>query len=1028
MLSLRRAVFSVSPKGLTRNGSPSTLLSKTHSNSLRCRGGPILIPNARFATVKDTPWQLSSLSEPSPSLFQNVPEENEVLLSLSPSTYSENLDAWLRSDVRNMGAILGKSIQQHEGQGIFEKVEKLRHCAKQWRAASAGRDKDTEADANAAFDSMTTFVSSFTDDELYVVSRAFSHFLAIANAAEMHHRSRRVRADLIRGSSRDDETGDQKIRALRDAHDSCGRIFSDLLEKGVDKAAIHKTICSQKVEIVLTAHPTEVNRRTLLEKKKRVLKLLEQADLYRAMGASTPYQRKLVDDAMEREITNIWQTDEVSRFKPNPQTEAQLATLAIETVLWEAVPSFLRKLDATLKSDLGEEYGLPLDAAPIKFASWMGGDRDGNPNVTPQVTREVCLTNRLKATSLFISDLQKMYHRSSINICSAELRSKIDDTDAARRQPYRVYLAGVIDKLVRTEEWLTDSLTTVSAFESSERSNFTPQTKKNVYVSNKEFMDDIMLIHRSLEDTNNGVLADGLVTDVLRNISTFGLALCPLDVRQESDRHTEAMDCITRFLGLGSYSQWDESTRIIWLSQQLTSNRPLMRAGEWRLHPNFFPPTAVETLETFEMIAEQLEGSLGAYVISQATDASDVLAVLALQRDAGVKKPLRVVPLFETLDDLNGAAKTIDKLFSVQTYRGSINGKQEIMIGYSDSAKDAGRLAASWAQFKTQEQLVSVAQKHGIDLTFFHGKGGTVGRGGNPETFKAIMAHAPNTIRGQFRVTEQGEMIFKNFGVLSRAERTLDIFTAAVCAEQHIARASPTTEYRNLMEVLSEKSCEAYRSIVRGDPRFVPYFRSATPELELGSLMIGSRPAKRKASGGVESLRAIPWIFAWTQTRLNLPTWLGVGEALNDVLSQKKTADKIKLMYNDWGSFKTTIDLVEMVLAKSEPVIAKHYDDTLVHDEKAQELGAAIRSIHLMTEKSVLELTNHKKLGENNELLTKALAVRNPYVDALNILQVETLKRVRATDNTGDEKKKKLLMDALLTTITGISNGMGNTG
>ncbi len=393
--------------------------------------------------------------------------------------------------------------------------------------------------------------------------------------------------------------------------------------------------------------------------------------------------------------------------------------------------------------------------------------------MTPQVTREVCLTNRFKAATLFRRDLQEIYHRLAINNCSSELWTKIGDTDAAKREPYRVYLAGVIAKLSRTEDWIKESYDVVSSFESTERSNFRPPLNKDVYVSNQEFMEDIMVVHRSLEETGNEVIADGLLTDLLRNISSFGLALCPLDVRQESTRHTEAIDSITRFLGLGSYSQWDEKTRLTWLSQQLSSNRPLMRAGEWRLHPDFFPPFVVETLETFEMIADQLEGSLGAYVISQATHASDVLAVLVLQKDAGVKNPLRVVPLFETLDDLNGAAKTVDQLFSIQTYRGCINGKQEIMIGYSDSAKDAGRLAASWAQFKTQEQLVAVAEKHGINLTFFHGKGGTVGRGGNPETFKAIMAHAPNTIRGQFRVTEQGEMIFKNFGVIDRAERTL---------------------------------------------------------------------------------------------------------------------------------------------------------------------------------------------------------------------------------------------------------------
>jgi phosphoenolpyruvate carboxylase len=377
MLSFRRALTSASSTRYLKGGCSSLLHEKSTSAIAGLRGcvRSIRLPKSKvhFSTLKDAPWQLSSLSEPSPSLFQHVPDENGAFTPLHSTSYNENIDSWLRSDVRNMGALLGKIILQHEGQVIFEKVEKLRHCAKQWRAASAGRDKSMEAEANASFETMKSYVSTFTNEELYVVSRAFSHFLAVCNAAEMHHRSRRVKADLIRGVT--SGANDSKVGALRDSHDSCGRIFSDLVEKDVGKSDIHDTICSQKVEIVLTAHPTEVNRRTLLDKKKRMLKLLEQADLYRALGAATPYQRQLLDDAMEREVSNIWQTDEVSRHKPNPQTEAQLATLAIETVLWEAVPSFLRKLDATLKSDLGEEFGLPLGAAPIKFASWMGGDR-----------------------------------------------------------------------------------------------------------------------------------------------------------------------------------------------------------------------------------------------------------------------------------------------------------------------------------------------------------------------------------------------------------------------------------------------------------------------------------------------------------------------------------------------------------------------------------------------------------------------------------------------------------------------------
>jgi phosphoenolpyruvate carboxylase len=338
------------------------------------------------------------------------------------------------------------------------------------------------------------------------------------------------------------------------------------------------------------------------------------------------------------------------------------------------------------------------------------------------------------------------------------------------------------------------------------------------------------------------------------------------------------------------------------------------------------------------------------------------------------------------------------------------------------ASKDAGRLAASWAQYETQEKLAALSKEFGVDVTFFHGKGGTVGRGGNPQTFLAINAHAPETIRGQFRVTEQGEMISQNFGYGDRAERTLDIYTAAILSEKLTKRPTPSQAWRDMMQTLSDVSCAAYRKVVRGDERFVPYFRSATPELELSNLNIGSRPAKRKPGGGVESLRAIPWNFAWTQTRFNLPTWLGVGDAVNACLKDKTNEGVIRDMYNNWGSFRAMIDVVEMVLAKSEPSIAAHYDNVLVTDSKAKELGSEVRQSHLATEKAILDLTQHDGLASNNKILLRQLAVRNRYVDCLNVLQAETLKRIRKDEND------QVLKDALLISITGVANGMGNTG
>jgi len=958
-------------------------------------------------------WLSSSLAEP--TLFPAISAEKAASTVVNPDGVAVGSDHLLWTDVRTMGAILGESISVHDGDDVLVKVETMRKMARESRQQSSG------GDLVGRLDDMADFAGGLSARELQIVSRAFTHFLGVANAAEAQQRVRKLKADLSR------EGSGGKLGALIEGKgDSTSGAMRGLLDSGTATPdEIYNSIITQTAEIVLTAHPTQVNRRTLLDKHGRVQRIRNEADGLRSSSGGTPYERKLLDDALRREIGSIWQTDELSRSKPSVQSEAERGTLVLEAVMWEALPSFLRRLDATMRSSLGESRGLPLTARPFKFASWMGGDRDGNPNVTSTVTREVCLTNRIKAARLLEADVRELTSLISGNpprresVAMDRIRERAGPD---RRAPFRGYLHSIATKLALTRQWAEQEFHKLERDEPV-TTNISPD---EVYLSKCELMDELLTVHRALCDTGNAVTADGRLSDLIRKLSAFGLTFVPLDVRQESDRHAEVLDGVTRYLGLGSYLQWDEDTRVNWISQQLQSKRPLLRAGAWNEPGSgrYFSENAREVLDTFAMIADQYEDSLGAYVISQCTTPSDVLAVLLLQVDAGVEKPLRVVPLFETLDDLKGAASTMEQLFKLPAYIGSINGKQEVMVGYSDSAKDAGRLAASWAQYETQVQLAAVAKKYNVDQVYFHGKGGTVGRGANPNTFNGIVSHAPGTINGKYRVTEQGEMIDRNFGRPEIAERSLDLYTAALLAEKHTHRDLPKKEFKDMMDKLSEISCEAYRNIVFKEERFVPYFRTATPELELANLNIGSRPAKRKASGGVESLRAIPWIFAWTQTRLNLPTWLGVGEAIGEVLAGKD-AETLRGMYREFGAFRTTIDLVEMILSKSDSGIARHYEKVLVSDPKAIELGGEIMKTFHATESAILDLSGHKTLSENDKLLQRLMAVRNPYVDVLNVLQVETLKRLRESQDSPDEK---VLQDALLTTITGIANGMGNTG
>ncbi|CAM9124286.1 unnamed protein product, partial [Ectocarpus fasciculatus] len=900
----------------------------------------------------------------------------------------------LRDDVRMLGKALGEEIKKDTA--IFEDVEKLRSLGRKWR------ENPQSPHSESAFAEMVAHVKGLDSTSLHGIARSFTHFLALSNHAENHHRSRRNREKILESGS---------PTALSVGHDSVGSVI-ERLQESTPRDDIVKHISSQLVEIVLTAHPTEVNRRTNLQKYERVRTLLSRNDHSDSM---TAYEKDEMARELRREISSIWGSDELTRAKPTPVEEARAGLAVVENVLWAAVPAFLRKLDAELLRTC--DVSLPLDACPVKFSSWMGGDRDGNPNVTPQVTYEVSMMARWTGADLFKTNLRHLQSELSIRSANAKLLALVPD---GCQEPYRELLRGLGERLDATLEWTSREVYGM-------RGEAVGPATAGVapLVHSDELMEPLLVIYRSLCECGYKDIADGSVKDAIRRVQTFGLALLPLDIRQDSAKHTEALGAVTQHLGIKvPYTEWSEEERVTWLREQLSSRRPLLH-GHKDLRSYGFSDSVVDTLNTFRLLGSSESSSFGAYVISQCQQVSDILAVLLLQRDAGVEKPLRVVPLFETLDDLVRAPGTIDKLFGVPEYTTTIDGKQEVMVGYSDSAKDAGRLAASWAQYQSQEAMVAVGDKHGVQLTFFHGKGGTVGRGGNPALYRAILAHPPHTINGQFRITEQGEMISQNFGQVAVAERTLDIMSAAVLAEKFTPRPLPKDEWKAAMDRVAELSCGVYRGVVREDPRFVPYFKTSTPEQELGGLNVGSRPSKRNPHGGVESLRAIPWNFSWTQTRLNLPTWLGASESLRSELANHR--DVIKDMHSNWPWFTTVIDLLDLICAKSDSRIAQNYDEQLVLDEKSKELGAELRRMLADTAETVLSVSGARELQEGNSLLRSSLEVRNPYVDPLNIIQAEVLKRIRDGDHVSPDEMATL-RDTLLITINGIANGMRNSG
>jgi phosphoenolpyruvate carboxylase len=887
-------------------------------------------------------------------------------MATSDAVLSTSIDARLREDVRLLGEILGRTIREQAGDELFNMVERVRAIAKSARTGKPAESRE-----------LSDTLDQLSAENVLLLARAFGYFLSLANIAEQHHQIRVRRLALRHGTS---------IRDKGSIREECAR----LLAAGISQEDLYQTVCRLNIGLVLTAHPTEVTRRTLTQKYQRIAKALAQRD----RDDLTPEETRLANRTLVREVIAVWKTDEIRRTRPTPRDEARTGVVLFEQVLWDAVPAYLRNLDEALFENTGRR--LPLEATPVQFGSWMGGDRDGNPNVTATVTKQVCLQWRQQAVELYRREVDELRRELSMHRCDARVRALAGEA----HEPYRHVLEQMRDRLARTGRVIDAAL------------KGEPSTTEDVYTHSAQIAEPLLCFYHSLQGCGDGAIADGRLLDVLRRLACFGMTLTRLDIRQDAARHTEALDTITRYLEIGAYAEWSEEQRQQFLLSELASKRPLLPD---RLPA---PDTVSEVLSTFEALAQEPPEGLGAYIVSMAAQPSDVLAVELLQKECGVKHRLRVVPLFETLDALQGAAQCLDRLLCLAWYRKRVDDRQEIMIGYSDSAKDAGQLGAAWSLYQAQERLVEVATRHGVRLTLFHGRGGTVARGGGP-AYTAIRAQPPGSVDAALRVTEQGEVIHAKYGLISTARQTLNVYTAAVLEASLTPQPPPTKRWRELMDGLAESSIQSYREVVREDPEFTNYFSYATPVDELGKLRIGSRPARRKPSRRLEDLRAIPWIFGWTQTRLMLPAWLGVGTALVEALD-KGLLEELRAMRDSWSFFASTLGAIEMVLAKTDIQVAERYDQRLV-PENLRPQGLALRERYAQTERALLEVMSHKTLLEDEPVVKNSIQVRNPYTDPLNFLQVELLARVRGGE-------AGIIEDALLITINGIAAGMRNTG
>ena len=881
----------------------------------------------------------------------------------------------LREDIRFLGTFLGKVIKDQEGEAFFKIVERLRLLSK-----NTLLDKQK----SKVFLKISKEIKKLPPELTFKITRAFLHILNLMNLAESLDASRKL-------NEHNNPYFKNKNQNL---------FIEDIIEglfknKSISNSKIYEQAKNLDIGIVLTAHPTEVKRRTLIQKYANLIDLMEQRHLYKK------YPSKVVeiDRKLYTEITIIWKTDELKRSKPSPLDEARWGLAVIEDSLWDTIPKVYKRLNDIFRKNLNKD--LPRGFNPIQFGSWMGGDRDGNPNVTAQVTKKVILFSRWQAAKLYEKELTKLIQDLSMKECS----SKIKKITGKTFEPYRVYLRPIRDKIRSTYQIIENHL-----------NNHEPLKEDELLQDKNEILKPLRDIRESLNSNNSQHIANSDLLDLIRRVRCFGINLARLDIRQESSRHEQLLNEILKKKSKINFSNLNEQKKISLLNNLIKQKKYFLDKLNIRNKEN------KEVWDTFKQISKEPAQCLGAYVISMTSKASDILAVYFLQKQAQTKELLRVVPLFETLDDLKNAKSVMENLFKLPWYRKLIKNQQEVMIGYSDSSKDAGKLSASWHQYKLQEELRDLAKKYKIDLVFFHGRGGSAGRGGGP--IQATLKSQPsNTVNGKIRITDQGEVIQQKYGYKPLAEYNLCSYIGAVMDASLNPPPRSKKNWRNLIEKMSEISTSAYRKNLNQSEDFIRYFKTVTPHKSLGKLAIGSRPTKRKNVDNIQSLRAIPWVFAWTQIRLMLPAWLGTTEALR-YGSIKKYSKTLTDMEKNWPYFVSTMDILDMVISKVDPEISIIYENNLA-DDALKRIGKKLRFQFDALVKLHNKITPKEVIKERKEF-RKALFIRNNYTEMLNILQANIMNKIN--NRKYKKQDKKFLNDALMTSIAGISAAMKNTG
>ncbi|OAN42908.1 phosphoenolpyruvate carboxylase [Chloroflexus islandicus] len=921
----------------------------------------------------------------------------------------------LSANIRALGDALGRIITTQQGPDALALVEQVRRMAKELR--NAPHETDPQA--------LPRLIADLSLPQLQSLVKAFTLYFGLVNLAEGVERLRALRVRDLRNAPA------PRAESIADA-------IALLKRHGVPADAIQAWLDHALIMPVLTAHPTESRRRTILIKLRRIFDTL--IDLTFGERLVLPSDRQAALTRIEREIVGLWQSDDVRHRRPSVLDEVENGLFYFQTVLWDLLPQMYRETaEALAEAYPDHQWQLPPF---LRFGSWMGGDRDGNPFVTPEVTietvrlmRSAMLRYLIGGIDRLITDLsqsvQQVHVDAAIIDRIADYRELMPDAAATlnphyRCEPYRQLCHFIQARLHNTLNYTLNHTPRWGA-------DPPPPRLPTVYYHSRELLADLDLIDASLRNHGGALIADGLLRDVRTNVAVCRLHTATLDVRQHASRHTAALSEILAAAGVvANYEALDEAERVAVLSTEIRRPRPLTP-----IRLSHFSPATAETVQTFRVMAaisEQLDPEIfQTYIISTTSQVSDLLAVLLFCRDAGLYQPgqhsqLNIVPLFETGDDLQRAPVLLDELLQLPVYREHLalrDNLQEVMLGYSDSNKEGGFVAANWALYRAQVELTAVTERHGARLRLFHGRGGAVGRGGGPAG-QAILAQPPGTLHGQIKVTDQGEMISDRYLDPRTAHRHLEQVVNAVLRAGFPGMArQPEPEWLAAMEQMASTARTVYRRLVYEDPDFLTYFRSATPVAEFNRLRIGSRPVSRRQSDRIEDLRAIPWVFSWMQSRHTIPGWFGLGSAL----AQFAEADPnhlhlLRAMYRHWPFFTTLLDNAQMIMLKADMGIARRYAELVPDQAIAERIFQQIEAEFHRTGRMICQITEYNDLLDNQPVLQRAIRQRNPYIDPLSYVQIELLRRLRAAPPEAQGE----LETVLLMSINGIAAGLKNTG